>query len=261
MRYLIVLLLCVRGFATISIATGYPIGGQTNCSSSTTTSCNSPTLTSTTAKALLIVEIATNVSSGTGITAGPTDSQGDVFIGPTGCSVTTTGNSVSCYYCLNAVGGTTSITASVTTGVGRGMGVMEFTSSIAGVVWSLDSSGSAIIAGPQTNPPGIALTLTGGNDVIMQGVVDLVTAISGSYTGLTNFGGGGRSFAYAVNTTVGTAPTWTAVSSSNMVFNAIAFMESPQFRRKFTERKNCDEKIIVVLRFCLCSKLCSMHSC
>lgn len=89
---------------------------------------------------------------------------------------------------------------------------------------SLDSANGKTISTAQTNPTGIAFTLTGTNDVIVQQMVFTASpsAINLSYGHLNTSQAG----ADLENTTTGTAPTWTAASGTGIA-NAIAIKEAP----------------------------------
>jgi hypothetical protein len=107
-------------------------------------------------------------------------------------------------------------------------------------VWELAWSGSTVLydaAGKITTEtctgtscPGVALTLNGTKDVIIQSIQpqnNNITAITGGagYTTFEDFlAGFGSGYAAAINTTTGTAPTWTDSGSGDKASaSAIAF--------------------------------------
>jgi len=111
---------------------------------------------------------------------------------------------------------------------------------------SVDASGSADDATGSATQLGVAMTLTGTNDVVVQGIV----SGSGAPTINSIAAGGTASFtnpfihpapdrsaiAGAINTTDGSAPTWTMSASARAVVGAMAFKEaggaSPPVGRK-----------------------------
>jgi hypothetical protein len=195
-----------------------------NCSSSTGTSCASPTLLATTIGNVGV--FCLELTSGS-VTAGPT--QGGTWTQVTNSPFAgASSRTVACYY-TTFTSSVTSISATVTTGTGRVIWYYEATSTISGVVWTLDSSNFTNSTSPCTNCAGQALTLTGANDTIYQISLLIASAIAGSPTYL-NFvhGGSGNAVAGAAiqNTTNGGAPTWTNASITNGIVGAIAVTEN-----------------------------------
>lgn len=90
----------------------------------------------------------------------------------------------------------------------------------------MDVGGARDQSATTANPAGIGLTLTGSNDVIVQYVNygTNATAISGTYTSPADFPGG-SGVAGSINTSSGTAPTWTATSSTGAL-GALALKET-----------------------------------
>ena len=95
----------------------------------------------------------------------------------------------------------------------------------AGCVANFDSSGSGINAS-SLSQPGVSLSLTGTNDVIVQGIYGgTVSSIGGGYaeaSGVNN-----RAAASLLNTISGAAPVWTlSGASATAAVNAIAINEA-----------------------------------
>ena len=191
--------------------------------STAATSC-SVTVTALGAGHLVYVAGAesTNTVSLSSVTA-----TGETFTVDSGCrnaGDSTTGGT-DCAYTLSAVGGATTVTCNWSASTAGTCYVKEFpfTNSPA----SKDASSSIFDSSACGSCPGVALTLTGTNDVIMQAAAcgDTCTAISSPYTGTFNVGDG-NGYAHSLNTTSGTAPTWTQTSSARLAGHAIAFKES-----------------------------------
>jgi hypothetical protein len=136
-------------------------------------------------------------------------------------------------YNLSSTNGITSIT--VTLGAsGCTAGGCHWTTEIleyslsAGNTASFDTANNLGSTCSGTSCPGVGLTLSGTNDVIVQyfgEAVAAVTAISNPYTSpadfINNFGG----VAGAINTSSGAAPTWTVASNTSGSAGAIAISE------------------------------------
>lgn len=222
---LLTLAFCIPGWSTITAVTGFPQGANTNCSSSTTTSCNLTVSPAIPSGASFVVVIATTALGASAIS----DNQADTFVGPADCIATQTAAIVmSCYYVLAAKGSVTSITSTVTTGDGRGIGAMAFTTTASGMQFV--AAGNAPTGSCSASPcSGIALTLTGSANAIVQATVNAtVTSISGGYSTPFAFGGASRLLSYLINTASGAAPLWTITGSVVTVpFNGIALQEVP----------------------------------
>lgn len=146
--------------------------------------------------------------------------------GAHGCSFTTagTGNTDGSYV-LSAAGGETSITCNITNNSASYMacGVIEY-SSTTSVTFDTSNGGTDSLC---TTCAGVALTLAGTNDVIIQLALpgDSISAISNaSYTDPKQFYDG-AGLAGWKNTTTGTAPNWTQGSTASVTVMAIAFKD------------------------------------
>lgn len=86
---------------------------------------------------------------------------------------------------------------------------------------------------------GLALTLTGTNDVITQTITNgsaTISAISGTYTNpFDTYKTGNGALGGAINIASGAAPTWTVGGTGGGDIAAIAFKESPQPHRGYTQ--------------------------
>lgn len=193
-----------------------------SCSSSSTTCAI--TVTSTTAGDAGVVEINyghTAQVNVTGVTGG-------TWVVGTGCATScssfdsTASGGISGGYTLSLTGGSTTITVTVSVAPSFGWSAEFREASFNNGPLLVDKTGNKAITTNTVNPTGVALTLTGSNDFIVQGVVytTTCTAISGSYTNLS-----GLVSAVLVNSTSGTAPTWTC-PSGNGALNAIALKET-----------------------------------
>ena len=163
-------------------------------------------------------------NAGTAVTS-VSDSTGETWVHAPNCNVTSGSVDVDCWYVLSSTAGATTITATLnSSGNGRAVEFYEFSVG-AGCFAYYDSSGSANDSAASTSQLGATLTLTGTNDVIVQGIYGgSVSSISGGYaeaTGATN-----RTAASLLNTISGNAPTWTLGTSGTSTVNAIALMEA-----------------------------------
>ena len=192
----------------------------------------------------LIVCMFSNQSSVTGSTMTCNGSGCGTWVAGTGCAVTNTNQGVSsdCAYVLSSTSGSTTITQTYP-GSGsifhRTITCAEMASSVGAafdVANTVDPEGT--FSGGNTT--GVALTLTGSNDFIMQQFNGSQTgttpsAISGAYTSWLDTSQSAQAVATAgaINTAVGTAPTWTT-SSTHYTENAIAFKETSVAAAKTT---------------------------
>ena len=138
---------------------------------------------------------------------------------------------VDCWYVLSSISGATTITGTVTSGSGRGVEFYEFSIG-AGCLAHYDSSNSANNIA-SSSQPGIALKITGLNDVIVQQIYagQTVSSINNGYAeaAIGASGAGGitnRTAASLLNTVSGNAPSWTLASSQTAIVNAVAVSES-----------------------------------
>ena len=131
-------------------------------------------------------------------------------------------------YCLNSASGQTSISITRTGGTtGWTSAVFEY-SFTAGNTVAIDT-GSGIDDSTSTTPQnGPALTLSGSNDLIVQtfrcGTTKHVTAVSGTYTNPADFSSN-QGWAGSINTSSGTAPSWTLSGAARGAGAAIAVKE------------------------------------
>lgn len=129
-------------------------------------------------------------------------------------------------YCLNAASGANSV--AITASSLNAALLFVAHSSVSGHTWSIDSGAVPQNNGTSSasNPPGIALTLAGTNDICFQAIIDsttAVTAVSSPYGNMTQVGSVNvRQAAYQIGNS-GSAPTWTVAASVTSVENAIAF--------------------------------------
>lgn len=157
---------------------------------------------------------------------------------PSGCNLFSNGN-LNCAYSLSLAGGKTSVTLTMNAaGTDGNFEFIEY--SYTGSSVSFDVAGTVADGSEPTgtSQPGVTLTLSGTNDVIVQSFngnnfSKVVSAISGSYTTPADFVSGPANMmnfygvAGWINTTSGTAPNWTTTGSTTQGFvMAVAFKEA-----------------------------------
>ena len=127
-------------------------------------------------------------------------------------------------YILSATGGATTITGTLSATSPWSAAVLEY-SYTSGPI-SVDAQGHREQTTGTTSCAGVTLTLTGTNDVIVQiaNPSGSISAVTSPYTSPADFPGG-NGVAGSINTTSGTAPTWTQTSSTDAL-SAIAFKET-----------------------------------
>lgn len=160
--------------------------------------------------------------------------------GPSQAGSDTTGASSDIQYCLSSTSGVTSITVTMAGG-GINPWIVELVEySFTGVSVAIDTTNN-IDNTVNTNRGGVDLTaLTGSNDLLYQVIAlvqsTAVTAISGSYTSVTDLGTR-YGFASAVNVSNGAAPNWTFAGNSRSAGSAIAIKETSSVS-SFVKRHN-----------------------
>lgn len=197
--------------------------GGSGCGASTTT-CT-VTVSSIGAGHILIVYALMNDTTANGLSS----INGETITNCSACQTTNTSFiQASTAYVLSTTGGETSITCTVSDGSGTylGCGLIEI-SKTSSATFDTGSVTTSSGCGPSCN--GLALTLTGSSDAIFQVMsphVDNASAINSGYTAVC-FGTGGSGCdgvgtAYILNTTSGSAPTWTLQSNQQITAFAIA---------------------------------------
>jgi hypothetical protein len=206
--------------STISVAhISSPLSGSTeSCSNA----CGALTVPSTTAgNALVLVEA--DYSVGTVKFSSITDNKSETWTEPSGCyafnNYPSNGGNLNCAYVLSATAGVTSVTPTMTASSPT-TGFAWFELSCSGGSWSEDATGGTDNSASNI-PTGQALTLTGANDAIIQGIN--ADGGAGAITGyaMPLYPGGPETnpeFIYTVhylgsaavniNTSNGAAPTW-----------------------------------------------------
>jgi hypothetical protein len=204
--------------------------------SSSCSGCSTATLTLTqatgTGNLLILVVGGTNGTSGDISTGTPPGSGGTWVIGTT-CHTTngTVFGLSSCAWVLSSTGGVTSIFITFTATNTYRYGLLEY--HYTGSSVAFDVAGTSVHTSNTTSQVGPTLSLTGTNDVIINGVVmtvtSTITSISSPYTQPPDISDTGSSQALGassvLNSTTGTGPTWTTGSSSSICF-ALAFKET-----------------------------------
>jgi hypothetical protein len=206
-----------------------------SCSSTTTCTITPTALTGGSSNPVVIIGhfySPTAAPALTGISAGGT------FVIPSGgnacagfASVTVdTGAGIACGYIAAPTAGVSSIVVSYTGGLAIAgdvyIDLIELHTTLTAV---FDAAGNGASAGtPASNVSGVALTLSGSNDAIVQAFSPFTsgpTAISGAYTAFFDTPLSFYAVAGAINTSVGTAPAWTN-GSTQYALTAIAFKET-----------------------------------
>jgi len=207
---------------------------QSGSGTTTTTTCTIAGLSAIGARDLLVV--ADDMFSFSGTSNSATDGTNTY----SHCSNCNLGDSVALvrtdmWYVLSAAStaGSTTVTVTRSGSLGGFCYFAEY--SYSGTAAAVDASGSADSTAALTHG-GIALTLTGTNDAVVQGTVtgsgaatisSIASGGSASYTSPFLHPNTQRSaMAGALNTTDGSAPTWTLSGSARSVTAAMAFSET-----------------------------------
>ena len=211
------LLLCFAAQATITQAQQVTSGNL--CSGTTGTSC-AVNVTATQSGSILVAMFAAGPTGVTNVT----DNKGNTWLHAPNCHIA----NVDCWFALNSIAGATTVTGTVASNSGRSVEFYEFKIG-PGCFAYYDNSFSAI-TNSGTSQPGIALTLSGTDDVIVQQILasasisSVDTPISG-YVDSASPGSNNRIAAYLVTPT-SAFPTWTLSTASTADVNAIAFQEA-----------------------------------
>jgi hypothetical protein len=153
------------------------------------------------------------------------DNKSETWVACSGCS-NTTGATIATYYVLSSTAAVTSITVNASKNVT--VWDIHFQElSDGGVTAYVDNSGKVSDAACNSCA-GVSLSLYGTSDAIIQYAYpsNAITAISGGagYTAFFDEDWNGAAAAGAMNTNVGTAPTWTqSGGSATIIGSAIAF--------------------------------------
>lgn len=156
-------------------------------------------------------------------------SGGGTWVVPSSCQIndSSTG-AVSCAYSLSSSSGTTTVNLTFGASSAYSVAFWEYSFTLGST--SLDTCGTGDNTTAATTQSGVALTLSGSSDVLLQATTGNTTiggptSISSPYGHLTGpsiplqfFGG-----ADSENSSSGTAPTWTWSASNKSVVNACAF--------------------------------------
>jgi hypothetical protein len=218
----LVLSLLICGAAQAKFTQVQEASGSAACLSSTLTSC--AVTIAPTGSGHILIAVFELQSAGSSVSA---VSGGGTWVHAPNCAVSASALDVDCWYVLNSTPGAAAITAKVTSGSARGVEFYEFSIG-AGCSAAFDSSGSSDNSTTTSGQPGVGLTLTGFNDVIVQGIYTgtAVSSISGGYTVSAASSATNRLAALLLNTASGAAPIWTIASSQPAAVNAIAISES-----------------------------------
>jgi len=237
MRTLLLLLVSVPAWATISIVSGYPVptaSSSTNCSSSTGTNAKSETITSTVAGDAIVVVLILSESAATAPTSVSEGSNGLTLQASTWLSGT---NSPGLYIystgLTGAQGGNTQIVGVLPSGISggcRALWVIEFSTTL---TYNVLDAANATNSTCSTTCTGASLTLgsSSNNDVIIQAMAsaNVFSSINDSFTSsVLQTSSTTRIGAYKLNVTGSTSPatpSWSVTGSSTAVVGAIALKE------------------------------------
>jgi hypothetical protein len=155
-------------------------------------------------------------------------SGGGTWTIPSGCSLNHASIGTSnCAFIPSLTGGVTTITvtwsnATLNSNLDK-LKYFEYSVTGGGGV-VLDTSGTIFDSSSGTSQPGVALTLSGSSDLILQSLIASLGTVSGvtTYGHLTPSSSGYDAAAELLNTASGTAPTWTTTSSGTPIGAAIA---------------------------------------
>jgi hypothetical protein len=196
---------------------------STTSTSNTGTSCNL-TITSTGAGHLIVV-IPTSTSTSQ-LSISSISGGGTYTICNSGCQDfdSTLGGGVDgIAYVLSSTSGVTSITCTLS-GSASATYEIEYEFSYTASSIALDTDGTRTDTSGNGTFAGVTLSPTGSNDVLLQACYPTNTA-----TAITTYTGtfpGGIGFGRLLNSTSGTAPTWTVSSGGRAAMAAIAFTET-----------------------------------
>lgn len=193
-------------------------GGNVACSPA----CPAITVSSTGSGNLLVLH-ASNSNGGARFVSSV--SGGGTWVFPAGCQDSNGSvGAISCGYVLSSSSGVTSITPTMNTSDNYAVAVYEVSRTSG--TWVLDTAPLFTLNSASATPAGQALTLTGSKDAIFQEIevpAGPITAIGGGYNAITTTFGNQGATSYLLNTTSGTAPTWTNTTSQSSVVSAIGF--------------------------------------
>lgn len=197
------------------------------------TSACTVTATSVAAKHLLVVVAANASSLSETMNAPTTTGATETFTHCPGCAVAyaTVSENADAYYTLSSVGGDTAITCHWSGVVTFGQACLFFDFAYTGSSISLDTGATpyGIVANASCSTsacPGVALTLAGQRDAIVQVMLPSAgmtfSAVSSPYNSIfNNYDGSGQ--AAAINISSGSAPQFTPSTTGASTGLAIAF--------------------------------------
>jgi hypothetical protein len=217
-------LACMPAWASFTLvqvtkSPAHPCGSSASCSMS---------VTSTGAGHLLVLMFfssSTHNIKQTGMTGGGTWVHPGVDAAGA-CQQAGSGLTVDCAYVLSSTAGATTVSWNADSTIFHDIAVFyEF--SFTGSSVAFDTSNTASLTGFSTNPTAPALTLTGSNDVILEGLQgsnNAMSTIDSGFSGVYDNTDAIIGAAYLVNTASGTPPTW-GNGNNQYVLNAVAFKE------------------------------------
>lgn len=220
---LLILLICICKLQATIALVQHPLGHTTGCSGTTCAA----TVTSTGSGHLgVFMMLPLNSIAGSTLTS-IADNAGSTYVVPGTCHAGVSVNPYPmwCGYTLSTVSGATTVTA--TYSVAPSDMYWTYIEYSGNTPFTFDVLGTVDARASCTSCAGVTLTLNGTRDVIVQGSQSNVTgatAISAPYTSPDDHGSG---FAGSINTSSGTAPTWTmSGTTTDLELIGIAFTEA-----------------------------------
>lgn len=222
MKILLILALACRAFGAWANVQTVANSTSGTCGLTSGTSCTI-TVASTGANNLAVVEMhvisstqATAVSGGCSV----------AWVAVTGADLVFAGsNGERYFYCSSTTAAATSIVVTVANNNSK-LGIFFESSHEPGAVPRLEPVPAPLIGqASSATQPGVAFALGGVNDILFESISTAVN-VNSINRGFVMTAVGARVGAYLVNTSVGTAPTWTLNSASGASNNGIAFAEA-----------------------------------
>ena len=202
-----------------------PVVSNANCGAATGTTCQ---VTVTATAALNVGNLCTATLTSQTLTP----SGGGTWVQVVTNFLGTSSLYYNCWVNPSLTAGVTTISVPVASNTGRNIAYEEAHSSFSNPAWIVDGVGTSFQSSCQ-NCTGAAVTVTGSNDVIFAPsyVLSPFVSINGAYVAATCRVSGVCS-SYALNTVVGTAPTWSySGTAATGTFTSAAVSESRKVRR------------------------------
>ena len=225
---LILLLFSTPAWATWALV--QQANSSTNCSSSTTTNCGINVTATGAGHLLVFMAFGASTTLTTPTTTGGTCGGAGWA---TGIRQGGSGIQTAVFWCLSSTSGITNVTSTLTTsGAGRTAWFYEFSYTASSITLDGTSTGGTFTS--TATPLGVALTLTGTNDVVVQSqyqtsatnsTITSTGTCNGNWVRTSGVNVATLSTAYCINKVDGTAPTWTIQTAQSGVVTGTAWQE------------------------------------